>query len=135
MSENLQKFCADLDWCIEHRRPHALLLPWIDDSPVASMAAAGSELVARGWAYNEAEKQYERDGWFVWFRSQGKLGSPIAQFDKLGGWGDEVDGWGLDHTEFIDSSTACPDCGDYTEGGLCAGCRSNEAVRTQLNLF
>jgi len=41
-------------------------------------------------------------------------------------------------SEDDDDAPTCPDCGDFTEGGgLCAGCRSNKAVRTskQLTLF
>lgn len=134
MSDTLQEFCADLEWCIKHRRPHALLIPWVNNSR-DSIDAVVLELERRGWVHNEELFRYESLGWYVWFRSQGELASPIAQFNRIKPWGDEVDGWGEEHIGFIDDSTACPDCGDYTEGGLCAGCRSNEAVRSQLSLF
>jgi len=128
-------FYADLDWCIKHRRPHALCIPWVNRDSRASTDAAVAGLLARGWADNVALDRYERGGWFVWFRSQGQLAAPIAQFNRIEPWADEVDGWGQGHIGFIDESSACPDCGDWTEGGLCAGCRSNQAVRKQLTLF
>jgi hypothetical protein len=129
------EFFKSVQWCIDARRPHAICVPWVTDSK-ASIAAATAELLARGWVYNAAEKQWECGGWFLWLRSQGNCGSPIAQFNRIAPWGDEVDGWGLRHTEFIDASLSCPDCGDYSEHGICEECRAKQKpVSNQLTLF
>jgi hypothetical protein len=128
-------FFVDLDWCMEHRRPHALLIPWVNRDSRESIDAAESGLIARGWVANAELDRFERGGWYVWFRSQGTGAAPIAQFNRIAPWGDEIDGWGPAHIGFIDDSLTCPDCGDYTDGGLCTGCRFNERVRTQLTLF
>jgi hypothetical protein len=130
----MSDFFADLDWCIEHRRPHALLIPWLGTAR-QSADAVYAGLLERGWADNPSLDRYERGGWYVWLRSQGETSAPIAQFNRIAPWGDEIDGWGSAHIGFIDDSLACPDCGDLTDGGLCTGCRFNEKVRTQLTLF
>jgi hypothetical protein len=57
-------------------------IPWIDDAET-SIAAFVAVLLASGWTFNPIAKQYERGGWFVWLRSQGKCGSPIAQWNRL----------------------------------------------------
>jgi hypothetical protein len=64
----------------------ANLIPWrFDSCPIAAIANVRAALEAEGWTWNESEKQLERGGWYVWFRSQGRLSSPIAQWNKLKG--------------------------------------------------
>jgi hypothetical protein len=130
----MSNFLADLDWCIEHRRPHALSLPWVNRDSGESIAAAESGLIGRGWALNDALMRWERGGWYVWFYSPAGS-APVAKFDRISPWGDEIDGWGPAHIGFVDVSLACPDCGDYSEDGLCRECRAAESVRKQLTLF
>jgi hypothetical protein len=130
----MSDFCSDLDWCIDNRRPNAFCIPWVNRSSADSLAAVEAALLAQGWVYNDLLFRFERGGWYLWLRSQGELAAPIAQFNRIAPWGDEVDGWGLDDS--LDDSPACPDCGDYTENGLpCLGCRAAQKVRTQLSLF
>lgn len=135
-NQSADNFIVDMEWCIKRRRPHALLIPWVNNSR-DSLAAVARDLEARGWVYSAELDRWESGGWYVWFRSQGELASPIGQFNRIEPWGDEVDGWGSSHIGFIDDSVTCPSCGDLTEeaGGLCSDCRSNEGARSQLTLF
>jgi hypothetical protein len=80
-------FISELAECIEENHPHATLIPWAADREGDSGAAIESVTIALeslGWVWNESAKQLERGGWYVWFRSQGRLSSPIAQWNKLG---------------------------------------------------
>lgn len=113
----MNEFYEELDSCIAEKRPHATLIPWVKNSR-DSLALAHKELIARGWVYRSDLKQFERDGWSVFLRSQGELSSPIAQWDKLQWSHGERDAWGLIHDAeggILDESEA--DCG----GGLFAG--------------
>lgn len=88
-------FYEDVDDCIAGVRPHALCVPWVKDSR-KSLLAAHAGLKARGWIA-DADGYYRRGGWVLFLRSQGELGSPIAQFNRAD-WADrEIDGWGLMH--------------------------------------
>jgi hypothetical protein len=130
-----ENFYSSLDWCIENRRPHALCIPWVNRDSRDSLASAHRELIARGWVENVELDRYERGGWYVWFRSQGSGSAPIGQFNRIAPWGDELDGWGSKHIGFIDDSLACPDCGDYSEDGICSECRGKDSASSQLTLF
>jgi hypothetical protein len=130
-----EDFFESLDWCISKRRPHATCIPWINRDSGDSIASAIAELTARGWVENVPLMRFERGGWYVWFRSQGALASPIAQWNRIEPWGDELDGWGSGHIGFIDDTLTCPNCGDYSENGLCSDCHSKESSRSQLTLF
>lgn len=80
----LDAFVSHLVECIAEGHSDATLLPWVDCDAVGAIEAAESVLLSLGWVWNESEKQFERDGWFIWFRSQGKLSSPIAQWARIG---------------------------------------------------
>jgi hypothetical protein len=48
-----------------------------------SNSAIHAALLGRGWVYNELLNQYERDGWYLFLRSQGEQNSPIAQWQPI----------------------------------------------------
>jgi hypothetical protein len=113
-----------------------MCIPWVNRDSRDSIDAAERELLARGWVENPTLARFERGGWYLWFRSQGELASPIAQFNRIAPWGDEIDGWGSAHIGFIDDTLTCPSCGDYSGGGLCSDCLSEDgSTRSQLTLF
>lgn len=79
-------FISELAECIAENHPHATLIPWANYREGDSGAAIESVTVALeslGWIWNPSKKQLERAGWYVWFRSQGRISSPIAQWDRL----------------------------------------------------
>ena len=55
----------------------------IKPSPEKSIQEAKTELLKRGWKWNNTERQLERRGWLIWFRSQGLLSPPIAQWSRI----------------------------------------------------
>ena len=72
-----------LNECIAKGKNHADLIDWApaqdlfgasSQDPLASIEAAKGELTDRGWIWNPAMQRMESDGWYVWFRSQVKLG-------------------------------------------------------------
>ncbi len=70
--------------CIAEGIANADLIPYqLGDCPMAAIANVRAALEAEGWVWNDHMRQLERGGWFVWFRSQGRLSSPIAQWRKL----------------------------------------------------
>ena len=79
----LDAFISHLVESIAEGRNDATLIPWLDNDAAGAIEAAESVLLSLGWIWNESEKQLERDGWFIWFRSQGKLSSPIAQWARI----------------------------------------------------
>jgi len=71
--------------CIAEGHADATLIPdQPSGDPEDAIAATRAALEELGWVWNTKEKQLERGGWYVWFRSQGRLSSPIAQWNKLG---------------------------------------------------
>jgi hypothetical protein len=76
-------FVSRLHRAIAENHSDADLIPWADCNPDNAIAAMRSALEAEGWVWNDRQKQLERGGWYVWFRSQGRLSSPIAQWNKL----------------------------------------------------
>lgn len=79
----LDAFLSELAECIADGVSNATLIPWTDEDAPSAIEEAETALVSLGWVWNESEKQLERDGWFIWFRSQGKLSSPIAQWSRI----------------------------------------------------
>ena len=77
-------FVSLLHECIAEGHSDATLIPWVDCDAEGAIAAVRSALEAAGWVWNDRAKQLERGGWYVWFRSQGRLSSPIAQWNRLG---------------------------------------------------
>jgi len=80
----LDAFLSDLAELIAEGRADAMLIPWVDCDAAGAIDAAEDALLSLGWIWNKSAKQFERDGWFIWFRSQGKLSSPIAQWARIG---------------------------------------------------
>ena len=80
----LDAFISHLAEAIAEGRGDATLIPWADRDAAEAIEAAGDALMSLGWVWNSSAKQFERDGWFIWFRSQGKLSSPIAQWARIG---------------------------------------------------
>jgi hypothetical protein len=76
-------FISDLNGCIATGHNDAVCIPWVNRSSSDSLDAVHTALIADGWKWNRAAKQYERGGWYVWMRSQGELSSPIAQWNRL----------------------------------------------------
>jgi hypothetical protein len=70
--------------CIAGGISNADCIPHLRDAcPLAAIANVRAALEAEGWEWNEHMRQLERGGWYVWFRSQGRSASPIAQWAKL----------------------------------------------------
>jgi hypothetical protein len=70
--------------CVAEDISNADLIPYeLGACPLAAIANVRAALEAEGWVWNESKSQLERGGWYVWFRSQGRLSSPIAQWNKL----------------------------------------------------
>ena len=81
--EGVAEFVAELHGAIAEGCSNADLIPWADRNAAGAIAAMRSALEAEGWIWNPSLKQLERAGWLVWFRSQGDLSSPIAQWSRL----------------------------------------------------
>jgi hypothetical protein len=82
--EPCDDWIAEFHECIAEGISNANLIPYQRGScPMAAIASVRAALEAEGWVWNEAATQLERDGWFVWFRSQGRTAPPIAQWNEL----------------------------------------------------
>lgn len=81
----LDAFLSELSECIAEGKRNATLIPWIDRDAARSIEAVEDAIASLGWTWNASAKQWERDGWLVWFRSQGVLSSPIAQWSRIEG--------------------------------------------------
>jgi hypothetical protein len=57
--------------------------PGKDREAKAAIDYASKQLTDAGWKYNAKQKQFEKDGWYAFLRSQGDLSSPILQWNKL----------------------------------------------------
>lgn len=79
----LDAFISHLVESIAEGRADATLIPWADNNAAAAIEDAETVLASLGWVWNESLKQMERDGWLIWFRSQGTLSSPIAQWSRI----------------------------------------------------
>jgi len=85
----------DIEDSIAAGRADAALIPWAGSgpdlfgrykpyTPDTSIEDMKDRLrVHGGWKWNEANRQLERDGWKIWFRSQGMLSPPIAQWSRI----------------------------------------------------
>lgn len=80
----LDAFVSHLAESIADGRGDATLIPWADNDAAGAIDAAEDALLSLGWVWNPSAKQWERDGWLIWFRSQGVLSSPIAQWSRIG---------------------------------------------------
>ena len=85
-------FADQISDSIAAGRGDATLIPWngnpnllgiVEPDPERAIAEAVLELIAHGWVWVSARNQLERDGWKVWFRSQGNCGAPIAQWSRI----------------------------------------------------
>lgn len=79
----LDAFLSHLSESIAEGRADATLIPWIDRNAARSIDAIEDALHSLGWVWNASAKHWERGGWLVWFRSQGELASPIAQWSRI----------------------------------------------------
>ena len=79
----LDAFISHLAESIAEGRRDATLIPWLDCDAAGAIDAAEEALVSLGWVWNSSAKQLERDGWLIWFRSQGALSAPIAQWSRI----------------------------------------------------
>lgn len=63
----------------------AALIEWAPDShdAIAAIEHSTEQFVSRGWDVNLEDRRLERDGWYIWFRSQGVIQPPIAQWGKI----------------------------------------------------
>lgn len=85
-------YISEIQQCISEGRPHATLIDWAESAdlfgrtsgdPVEPITRAMRELMDRGWVYDDVSNRLNRDGWYIWFRSQGTLARPIAQWAKI----------------------------------------------------
>lgn len=65
--------------CIRDGIANANLAEW-HGSTSASIDAAVAAFRESGWTWDGQDLR--RDGWYVWFRSQGPAASPIVQWDR-----------------------------------------------------
>ena len=79
----LDAFISHLAESIADGRADATLIPWQDNNAADAIDAAENALLSLGWSWNPSAKQFERGGWLIWFRSQGVLSSPIAQWSRI----------------------------------------------------
>jgi hypothetical protein len=95
MIYQLALFAVDVepcgDWiagfheCIAEGISNADLIPYtLGACPMTAIANVRAALEAEGWVWSESDQQLTRGGWLVWFRSQGRLSSPIAQWSRTG---------------------------------------------------
>lgn len=82
----------EIEQSIAGGKGNATLIPWhsepdlfggFAETPQASIEAAKKELFHCGWDWSHSRNQMERGGWKVWFRSQGMLSAPIAQWSLI----------------------------------------------------
>lgn len=82
----------EIEESIAAGKNNATLIPWVGDTNLfgsadgtseASILAAREGLEQAGWKWSTAGRCLERNGWQVWFRSQGRCGAPIAQWSKI----------------------------------------------------
>lgn len=69
-------------------RADAALIPWGPRNrqkrdPALAIESSKAMFALDGWLWNEARRQLEKDGWYLWYRSQGQLAPPIAQWNRL----------------------------------------------------
>jgi len=77
---------AEVSESIEAGKSNATLLGWEDDEtpePTRTISAAVMAFSDAGWKWSDAHRQLEKDGWLIWFRSQGVLSSPIIQWSRI----------------------------------------------------
>jgi len=89
----LDAFISELAEAIAEGRWDATLIPWSDCDAAGAIEAAGDALMSLGWVWVASAEQFERDGWYIWFRSQGKLSAPIAQWARIMGARDPRNDW------------------------------------------
>jgi hypothetical protein len=80
----MNEFLDYVDDAIRLDIRNATLVPLLNHNKIYSLAEVHAVLLGRGWAYNETLKQFEREGWYLFLRSQGELAPPIAQWQPLG---------------------------------------------------
>lgn len=75
----------DVEESITAGRSDATTIDWVngEEDPRRAIAASRKEFEDAGWKWDEKEGQLEKDGWYVWYRSQGDLSSPVLQWDRL----------------------------------------------------
>jgi hypothetical protein len=71
----MNEFLTNVDLAIRGGIRNATLVPGSD------LATVHASLVGRGWSYNESLKQFERDGWYLFLRSQGD--ALLAQWQPM----------------------------------------------------
>lgn len=85
-------FIDELEAAIARGETGAALIEWApandlfgvaENSPSGSIAHAMEQLKDAGWVWYGDRQQIERDGWYVWFRSQGPNAPPVAQWNRL----------------------------------------------------
>ena len=79
----LDAFLSELSESIADGHSNATVIPSEDGQSQAAIDAVENAIASLGWVWNASAKQWERDGWLVWFRSQGNCGHPIAQWSRI----------------------------------------------------
>jgi len=84
-SEELAALLQLVNECIADAHNDATLIPWDNEAsdPQAAISAAVDAFTGDGWTWNKHRQHLERGEWYLWFRSQGRLSSPIAQWNTL----------------------------------------------------
>ena len=70
----------------------AMLIEWDTDpmmdgprpveNPTAAIRLSRDHFEAHGWVLVPGKGQLEKDGWYIWYRSQGQLSPPIIQWGR-----------------------------------------------------
>jgi hypothetical protein len=55
----------------------------VDEDPEPAIKAYEKELESHGWKWDNKRKYWQKDGWELFLRSQGKLSSPIVQWHRM----------------------------------------------------
>lgn len=72
-----------IEW-VYREHPATLIEEAHDEpDPVASICMAALEFKKAGWFWDTTLDRLEKDGWMIWFRSQGKLSPPIIQWSRI----------------------------------------------------
>jgi hypothetical protein len=87
----MRKLIREVEGSISAGRNDAALIPWMprlslfgveEHDPAFAILTAISAFTAHGWELDRKENVIRKDGWYAFFRSQGQLAPPIAQWQR-----------------------------------------------------
>lgn len=84
---------VNVEAAIAAGRSGADLIPWNklcislfgdwEPDPMRAIEESQTDFEMAGWTWNREAKQLEKDGWLIWYRSQGLLSPPIIQWSRI----------------------------------------------------